>query len=132
MVVGALMIAILALTLIFLQQRFDQSDLDKAVAMLAEKPDGGWSVAEELDARGGASSAICSPRIVSSFRGTLEVSCTAGASEPYRFGVDLVRHTVKPLNAQAEELLQAVERRNAGGAPDSGVGPADAGSTDAG
>lgn len=107
------MIAILALTLIYLQQQFDQGDERRAVELLLSKAPGAkWSVADELNARAGTSTPQCAPRIVSSFAGTLEVSCSAGAPQPYRFSVDLVRKTVQPRDPPTRELMEAVEAKN--------------------
>ena len=84
-------VAILAMTLIFLQQQFDQGDLNRAIALLMSKPPGAhWSVAEELNARAGAGGTPqCEPKLVSSFAGTLQVTCAAGPKGPYLFSIDL-------------------------------------------
>jgi hypothetical protein len=113
LIVGGLMLAILGFTLLALQQRFDQGDYERAVAMLAAKAPGEhWSVNEELVQRAGKDPVECQPRLLSSFRGTLEVSCQAGAASSYRFAVDLVRKRVTGQNPPAEELLRAVAARN--------------------
>jgi hypothetical protein len=126
MLVGGVMIIILAFTLILLQQQFDSGDNNRAIELLMSRPPGAaWSVAEELDARAGAEHPTCTPQIVSSFAGTMQVSCTAEGKEPYVFAVDLVRKTVTPANGQATELLKVVLAKNAAAA-DGGV------STDAG
>jgi hypothetical protein len=115
------MILILALTLTFLQQRFDQGDYERAVAMLAAKhPGQRWSITEELVQRGHTGAVDCQPRLLSSFRGTLEVTCRTGEDEPYRFQVDLVRKQVDAQDARTRQLLDAVAARNAP-TPDAGA-----------
>ena len=115
LVIGGLMVAILAMALIFLQQQFDQGDLNRAIALLMSKPPGTrWSVAEELNQRAGQRAPQCEPKILSSFAGTLEVSCFAGPTAPYRFSVDLVQKTVRPVDLHTPELMEGVAQRNAG------------------
>jgi hypothetical protein len=124
LVVGALMVAILVLSLVLLQQQFDQGDYRRALQMLAQAPGPGWNVGQELVERSGGSTPDCQPRLLSSFAGTLEVSCHAGPGDPYRFEVDLVRRAVQPKNSAAKDLLEAVDRRRQGSsAPDGGLAP---------
>jgi len=114
MIVGGLMIAILALTLLALQQRFDQGDYERAVALLAAKAPGqAWSVNQELVQRAAADVVECQPQMESSIRGTLEVTCRLGKGEPYRFHVDLVRQQVQATDEHSRELLAAVAAKNA-------------------
>ncbi len=121
-IIGGLMVAILALALIGLQQRFDEGDNERAIALLMSKtPGSAWSVVEELNVRAGKQAPQCQPRIVSSFAGTLDVHCLAG-SATYRFGVDLVRKTVNPLDPPTRELIATVSARN-GGVVDGGSSP---------
>jgi hypothetical protein len=108
LVVGALMIGILALSITALQQRFDEGDFGRAIAMLAAKPDGGRSINEEMVARAGSAPVGCDPRLLSSLRGTLEVTCTAGV-ERYRFKVDLVRKRVEAEDPHTQGLIDAVD-----------------------
>jgi len=116
LVVGALMIGILGLTLTLLQQRFDQGDYERAILLLAAKaPTDQVSINEEMVRRAGATPVECQPRLLSSFRGTLEVTCRTGKSEPYRFEVDLVRKAVQPQDAATRELMDAVAARNKAG-----------------
>jgi hypothetical protein len=113
LIVGGLMLAILAFTLIALQQRFDQGDYEKAIQMLAAKAPGERrSVNEEIVQRAGKDAVECQPRLLSSFRGTLEVTCHAGAQGAYRFEVDLVRKRVTAEDARSQEVLDAVAQRN--------------------
>lgn len=117
--VGTVLVAVLGLMLIALQRRFEQGDLDRAVALVLNiRPGASWSVARELDARSGQARPQCVPRIVSSFAGTVEVSCTAGPGGAYQFEVDLVAKSVQPIGEPAAELLRAVEEKSA--APDGG------------
>ena len=121
LVIGGLMIGILAMALIFLQQQFDQGDLNRAITLLMSKPPGAeWSVAEELNARAGQGAPQCEPKILSSFAGTLEVECFAGPSAPYRFSVDLVQKAVRPLDLHTQELMGKVQDRTQGASPDGG------------
>src|SRR5690349_8892686 len=103
------MIASLALMLIFLQQQFDRGDYNKAIDLLSSKSPGAhWSVAEELVLRAGSFKSDCQPRLISSFQGTLEVTCSVGEPTPYRFHVDLVRRQVVPMDAHTRELVETV------------------------
>lgn len=104
--VGVLMILILAFSLILVQQQFNQGDERKAVALVgATKARQGGSVGEALIARSGGRSPDCRPTIVSSCAGTLEVTCRTPEPGTYRFAVDLVRNSVKPLDAGARALV---------------------------
>ncbi len=122
LVIGALMVATLALMLIFLQQQFDQGDQNRAIALLMDRPPGAnWSIAQELDLRAGEQAPECTPKIVSSFAGTIEVSCSAETAA-YRFNIDLVRKRVRPVDAATQGLVDSVAAKNAqaldAGAPD--------------
>ena len=104
--VGVLMILILAFSLILVQQQFNQGDERKAVALVgATKARQGGTVGEVLIARSGGRSPDCRPTIVSSCAGTLEVTCRTPEPGTYRFAVDLVRNSVKPLDAGAQALV---------------------------
>src|SRR5688500_15667151 len=107
------MIAWLVLLLMFLQQRYDAADEKKAMALLMSKPPGArWSVAEELAERARAPVPDCDrPRMVSTFQGTLDVTCRAGAPQPYQFHVDLVRKTVTAGDAHTAALIEAAQAR---------------------
>jgi hypothetical protein len=113
LIVGGLMLAILAFTLIALQQRFDQGDYEKAIQMLAAKAPGELrSINEEIVERAGKEPVECQPRLLSSFRGTLQVTCRAGSLGSYRFEVDLVRKRITAEDARSQEILDAVAHRN--------------------
>jgi len=104
--VGVLMILILAFSLILVQQQFNQGDERKAVALVgATQARQGGTVGEVLIARSGGRSPDCRPTIVSSCTGTLEVTCRTPEPGTYRFAVDLVRNSVKPLDAGARALV---------------------------
>ena len=121
LVIGALMIAILALSLIFLQQRFDSGDYERAILMLAHKaPADRWSINEELVLRSKAQAVECEPKMISSFRGTLEVTCRLGQAGTYRFAVDLVRKRVEPLDVPSRALMETVQTKARGEEPDGG------------
>jgi hypothetical protein len=107
------MIAILAFTLIFLQQSFDQGDYKRAIEMISAKgPAQRWSINDELLLRAGSSSVACVPRLVSSCTGTLDVTCQLGSQEPYRFHVDLVRKALSASEPRSQALLDEVAAKN--------------------
>src|SRR5258708_6830027 len=109
------MVAILALMLVLLQQQFNQGDYRRALELLAARqPGSSWSIGQELLARSKRGAPDCRPKLVSSFRGTLEVTCDTGDGRTYQFEVDLVRQSVRPLNADAGELIEAVSAKNRG------------------
>lgn len=131
LVVGTVMVAILILSLTLLQQCFDQSDYRNALQLLAQAPGPGWTIGKELVQRAGSGAPDCQSKLLSSFKGTVEVTCRAGPGDPYRFEVDLVRKAIRPTNPLAQALMEAVEQRrkaeaagsaeaDGGSAPDSG------------
>jgi hypothetical protein len=123
LVVGALMIGILGLTLVLLQQQFSQADYRRAIELLgAKEPGARWSIGQELVARSKGGSPDCRAKIASSFRGTVEVTCSTGDNQLYRFEVDLVRKSVQPADAATRSLVQeAAEKQRAdGGSPGNG------------
>jgi hypothetical protein len=122
LVIGALMVAILALMLVLLQQQFNQGDYRRAVELLAARQPGtSWSIGQELLERSKRGPPDCRPKLVSSLKGTLEVTCDTGDGRTYQFEVDLVRQSVRPLNAEAREVIEAVSTKtrglDAGGLP---------------
>ena len=115
LVIGALMVAILALMLVLLQQQFNQGDYRRALELLAARqPGSSWSIGQELVARSKRGAPDCRPRLISSFKGTLEVTCDTGEGRPYQFEIDLVRQSVRPLNPEAREVIEAVSAKNRG------------------
>src|SRR5688572_7427691 len=105
------MVGILAFALITLQREFDQGDYSRAMDMITASEES-WSIGKELDARTtGAAGPQCTTRLISSFRGLVEVTCLADGTEPYQFQVDLVRKVVSPVGDRARELVAAVERK---------------------
>lgn len=107
------MIAILALMLVGLQQQFDQGDYRRALELItARAPGAKWSIGQELVERAKGAPPDCQPKLVSSFRGTLRVTCSTGEQARYRFDVDLVRHSVQPADAAARSLMAAVDEKN--------------------
>jgi hypothetical protein len=106
------MIGILGLTLVLLQQQFSQADYRRAIELLGAKPPGArWSIGQELVARSRTGSPDCHAKILSSFRGTLEVTCSTGDTRVYRFEVDLVRKSVQPADAVSRTLMQEVAEK---------------------
>jgi len=114
LVIGALMVAILALMLVLLQQQFNQGDYRRALELFAARQPGSrWSIAQELLARSKRGPPDCRPRLVSSFKGTVEVTCDGtDDGRTYQFEVDLVRKSVHPLNNDAREVIEAVSATN--------------------
>jgi hypothetical protein len=113
LVIGALMVAILALMLVLLQQQFNQGDYRRGLELLAARqPGSSWSIGQELLARSKRGAPDCRPKLVSSFKGTLEVTCDTGDGRTYQFEVDLVRKSVRPLNGDAREVIEAVAATN--------------------
>ncbi len=103
--IGALMILILAFTLVWIQQQFNQGDERKAVALVgAAKTAQGGTVGDALVARSASRSPDCKSTITSSCAGTLEVTCRTDG-ELYRFAVDLVRNSVHPLDERTRALM---------------------------
>lgn len=124
-ILGGLMIAILALMLVGLQQQFDQGDYRRALELIAARDPGAtWSIGQELVERSKGSAPDCRPKLLSSFRGTLQVTCSTGEQTPYKFDVDLIRRTVCPADAAARSLVEAVEARNRPAPQPSGQGAA--------
>src|SRR3954468_1098662 len=120
------MVGILVLALVALQQQFDQGDYQRAMEMLGARPPGAaWSIGQELVARARGGTPDCKPQLVSSFAGTLEITCLTGEKEPYRFSVDLVRHLLLPADARTRELVETVDRRSR--APADAGAPGDGG-----
>src|SRR5712692_8286693 len=103
------MILILAFTLVWIQQQFNQGDERKAVALVgAAKTAQGGTVGDALVARSASRSPDCKSTITSSCAGTLEVTVARTAStdgELYRFAVDLVRNSVHPLDEPTRALM---------------------------
>ncbi len=107
------MIAILGLMLVGLQQQFNEGDYRRALELIAARDPGSkWSIGQELVERAKNTPPDCRPRLVSSLRGTLEVTCSTGERHPYKFEVDLVRHSVHPADPAARSLVDAVAQKN--------------------
>jgi hypothetical protein len=103
--IGALMILILAFTLVWIQQQFNQSDDLKAKALVgAAKTAQGGTVGDALVTRSASRSPDCKSTILSSCAGTLEVTCRTDG-ELYRFAVDLIRNSVHPLDEPTRALM---------------------------
>lgn len=112
------MVAILALSLIFLQQQFSAADDRKAIQLLAStEPGAHWSIGQELVARSPNGSPDCHSTVLSSFRGTIEVSCATGDGQRYRFEVDLVRQSVQPIDNATRQLMNQVAEKKNGPVP---------------
>ena len=109
------MVAILALMLVALQQQFNEGDYRRALELIAARdPAGKWSIGQELMERAKNAAPDCRPKLISGFRGTVEITCSTGEHTPYRFEVDLVRRSVRPLDAAARSLVETVAKKNEG------------------
>ena len=108
------MVLLLALTLSWLQGRFDSSDVKKAISSaMAWKPAGGATVFAALAARG-EGDPRCQGRVASQLLGDVDVRCTTpGRPEvEYEFRVLLDgRRPPHPANAAAEELVSQMVRK---------------------
>lgn len=112
-ILGGLLIAILGLMLVGLQQQFNEGDYRRALELIAARDPGAkWSIGQELSERAKSAPPDCRPKLVSSFRGTLEVTCSTGEGLPYKFEVDLVRRSVRPADPAARSLMEAVAQKN--------------------
>lgn len=120
--VGALLVSILGLALVLVQQQFNEGDHRKAIQLLGSREGGShWSIGQELVARSRNGSPDCQSKIESSFKGTLEVTCSTGEERPYRFHVDLVRRSVEPVDEPTRRLMSEVaEKKVEPAAPDGG------------
>src|SRR5947207_12214159 len=102
------MVALLAFTLIWLQGRFDSSDVKKAIAAtMAWRPAGSATVFETLTARG-EGDPRCEGEVVSHLLGDVEVRCaTPGKPQiQYEFRVLLDgKRPPRAANPEAEQLV---------------------------
>jgi hypothetical protein len=115
LIIGGVMIAILALMLVALQQQFNEGDYHRALELIAARdPAGKWSIGQELMERAKNAAPDCRPKLISAFRGTVEITCSTGERTPYRFEVDVVRRSVRPLDAAARSLVETVAKKNEG------------------
>src|SRR5262249_33206800 len=109
------MIAILPLMLVALQQQFNEGDYRRALELIAARdPAGKWSIGQELMERAKDAAPDCRPKLMSTLRGAVEVTCSTGERTPYRFEVDLVSRSVRPLDAAARSLVETVAKKNDG------------------
>ncbi len=114
-IIGGMLVAILALMLVALQQQFNEGDYRRALELIAARdPAGKWSIGQELIERAKGAAPDCRPKLLSSFRGTVEITCSTGERTSYRFEVDLVRRSVRPLDAAARSLVETVAKKNQG------------------
>ncbi|HYV49674.1 MAG TPA: hypothetical protein VFA20_32680 [Myxococcaceae bacterium] len=117
-IISVLMVAWLAVLLWSLQRKYDDSDYRK-VDELVVASGAPWSLEKELLARNPGNAPRCEKELTSSFRGLVNLTCTAAGVDPYRFEVDLVRRRIRGRDARAAEVMAAVEMKRQ--APDSGA-----------
>jgi hypothetical protein len=109
------MVLLLALTLSWLQGRFDSSDVRKAIsAAMAWKPSpSGATVFDALTARG-EGDPRCQGEVMSQLLGDVDVRCTTPGRPQveYEFRVLLDgRRPPRPANSPAEELVGRMVRK---------------------
>jgi hypothetical protein len=106
------MVVALAATLIWLQRRFDQSDVRKGIAIALEyRPGGGQkSVFDALVALG-RGDPRCDGKVVSALLGDVDVRCSV-AGDPgteYEFRVLLDRkRPPRPANPASQRLVESI------------------------
>jgi len=108
------MIALLALTLSWLQGRFDASDAKRAIAAaMSWKPGGTQTVFDVLAARG-EGDPQCTGKVVSQLLGDVEVRCSTprqpGTGYEFRVLLDGKRPP-RAANSAAERLVAAMVRQ---------------------
>jgi hypothetical protein len=112
--IAVAMIALLALTLSWLQGRFNASDAKKAIAAaMSYKPAGSQTIFGALAARG-EGDPQCTGKVVSQLLGDVEVRCSTPAQPgvEYEFRVLLDgRRPPRAANAPAEQLVAAMVRK---------------------
>jgi hypothetical protein len=104
---------LMASTIVITESCFARSDQRKAIAIVLAPGPGGRSLGEGLGPD------ACRALITSSCRGAVEVTCSSGGGQPYRFAVDLVRKSAAPLDARTRGLLDVA--LGSMGAPDGGT-----------
>lgn len=97
------LVAALAVTVVWLQRRFDTTDVKKGIALaLAHRPlPGGPSVFEALAARG-EGDPRCDGAIVSAFFGDVRVSCATPARPELRYDFRVLLDGKRPPKAESE------------------------------
>ncbi len=112
--IAVAMVALLAFTLVWLQGRFDSSDVKKGIAAaVAWKPAGGTTVFDALAARG-EGDPRCDGKVVSQLLGDVDVRCsTPGKPEvEYEFRVLLDgKRPPRPANSAAEQFVAQMVRK---------------------
>ena len=109
------LIALLALTLSWLQGRFNASDAKKAIAAaMSFKPAGSQTIFDALAGRG-EGDPQCTGKVVSQLLGDVDVRCSTPAQPgtEYEFRILLDgKRPPRPANAAAEQLVQAMVRKS--------------------
>jgi hypothetical protein len=109
------MVLLLAVTLTWLQRRFDQSDVKKGIALALDyRPSGrgGKSVFDGLVSMG-RGDPRCDGKVVSGFLGDVDVRCVlpGDPGTEYEFRVLLDgKRPPRPANAPAERLFEELRR----------------------
>lgn len=105
--IAVAMIALLALSLTWLQGRFDSSDVKKAIALaMGHRLPGGRTLFETLSSRG-EGDPRCDGKVVSQFLGDVQVSCITPHHPEiqYEFRVLLDgKRPPRPSNPEAEKI----------------------------
>lgn len=112
--IAVAMVALLAFALVWLQGRFDSSDVKKGIAAaMAWKPAGEAKVFDALAARG-EGDPRCDGKVVSQLLGDVDVRCTTpGKPEvEYEFRVLLDgKRPPRPANPAAEHFVAQMVRK---------------------
>jgi hypothetical protein len=111
----------LGASLAWLQGRFDQSDLRKALELLEKsRPAGPGSASiDEAIARELGRPAECSSQITNGCRGIVQVRCGGPPGQEYLFDADLARRppVLHPANPRAQALMVRLVGPGAPGHP---------------
>jgi|SRR5437868_6240196 len=108
------MIVVLAAALVWLQRRFDQSDVKKGVAIALEyRPAGGQKRVFDALVALGRGDPLCEGKLVSGLLGDVDVRCylPGDPGTEYEFRVLLDgKRPPRPANQPAEQLVESIRQ----------------------
>jgi hypothetical protein len=112
--IAVAMVVVLAATLIWLQRRFDQSDVKKGVAIALDyRPAGGETRVFDALVALGRGDPSCDGKVVSGLLGDVDVRCSlpGDPGTEYEFRVLLDgKRPPRPTNPPAEQLVESIRR----------------------
>jgi hypothetical protein len=112
--IAVAMVVVLAATLIWLQRRFDQSDVKKGVAIALDyRPAGGKTRVFDALVALGRGDPSCDGKVVSGLLGDVDVRCSlpGDPGTEYEFRVLLDgKRPPRPTNPPAEQLVESIRR----------------------